>query len=417
MPRVVTPLNDKQIKALKPKEKAYTKADGNGLQLLIKQNGTKLWEFLYKSPTLLKRRKTSFGTYPKTNLKMARNKRAEYITKIRNGIDPLDEKQRIKKQRIENANKNKFTFEKLSRALIEERLSSNEISQLHYKRVIRALENDAYPLIGTKPISEVTTSDIKSIISKVAKRGSNESARKLYYAISKTFKTLITRDNADEEDFNYQITNPPAAIDLKDLVGKNTKRHYPTITDDTGIKNLLLSIKEYQGETSTKNALLMLAYTFVRPTNARLALWSEINIKAKQWVIPAKKMKMRDEFIVPLSDRLLKLLKEIKLYSGDSPYLFPSTKSKTTPLSDGALLGAIRRMGYTKKEFTPHGFRAMFSTIAHEKKPFMPDVIEKQLAHSVGNSISQAYNRAEYLDERVKLMQWWSDYLDEVQND
>ncbi|MDQ7068747.1 MAG: site-specific integrase [Sulfurimonas sp.] len=159
----------------------------------------------------------------------------------------------------------------------------------------------------------------------------------------------------------------------------------------------------------------MLAYTFVRPVNIRLALWSEINLKAKQWVIPSKKMKTRDEFIIPLTDTLIKLLKEIKLYAGDSPYLFPSTKSKTTPLSDGALLGAIRRMGYTKEEFTPHGFRAMFSTITHEKSPFKYDVIETQLAHNIGNSVSQAYNRAKYLDERVQLMQWWSDYIDEVQ--
>ena len=416
MPRVVTPLNDKQIKALKPKEKAYTKADGNGLQLLVKPNGSKLWEFFYKSPTLLKRRKTSFGTYPETKLIIARNKREKYITKIRSGIDPLDEKKAAKKLRIKNDNKKKFTFELLSRALMEERLKANEISEVHYKRVITAFENDAYPFIGSKPISEVTTSDIKSIISKVSKRGANESARKLYYAISKTFKTLITRDNADEAEFNYQITNPPAALDLNDLVGTNRKKHYPTITDDKGIKNLLLSIKEYQGETSTKNALLMLAYTFVRPANVRLALWSEINFKAKQWVIPAKKMKTRDEFIMPLTDELLKLLKEVKLYSGSSPYLFPSTKSKTTPLSDGALLGAIRRMGYNKEEFTPHGFRAMFSTIAHEKSHFKYDVIETQLAHSVGNSVSQAYNRAKYLDERVELMQWWSNYLDEVQN-
>ncbi len=415
MPRVVTPLNDRQIKALKPKEKAYTKADGNGLQLLIKPNGSKLWEFLYKSPTLIKRRKTSFGTYPDTNLKTARSKRAEYTTKIRNGIDPLDEKQEINAIKIQSENKAKFTFELLSRALIKERLNSKEISEVHYKRVLTAFENDTYPFIGKKVISEVTTSDIKSIITKVSKRGANESARKLYYAISKTFKTLITRDNADEAEFNYQITNPPATLDLSDLVGKATKQHYPTITDDTGIKNLLASIKEYQGETSTKYALLMLAYTFVRPVNIRLALWSEINLKAKQWVIPAKKMKTRDEFILPLSDTIINILQEIKLYSGDSKYLFPSTKSKSTPLSDGALLGAIRRMGYTKEEFTPHGFRAMFSTIAHEKSSFKYDVIETQLAHSIGNSVSKAYNRAKYLDERVELMQWWSDHLDEVQ--
>ena len=405
MPRVITPLNDKQIKALKQKEKAYTKADGNGLQLLIKPNGSKLWEFLYKSPTLLKRRKTSFGTYPDTDLKTARNKRAEYITKIRNGIDPLEEKQTIKQVKEEANIKAKNTFEKVALERLEKQ--KDTFSEAHYKRTINAFKNDCFKFIGNKSVNDVTAKDIIKIMQIMNERGVNDSARKLFYAISKTFKWAVANDKAER--------NPCADILLEEILGKKTKQHYPTITDNTGIKNLLISIKEYQGETSTKNALLMLAYTFVRPSNVRLALWEEIDLNAKQWIIPAKKMKTRDEFIVPLSNTLLELLKDIKLYAGDSPYLFPSTKSKTTPLSDGALLGAIRRMGYTKEEFTPHGFRAMFSTIAHEKSPFKYDVIETQLAHSVGNSVSQAYNRAKYLDERVELLQWWSDYLEEVQ--
>ncbi len=404
MPRIITPLNDKQIKALKPKEKAYTKADGNGLQLLIKPNGSKLWEFLYKSPTLLKRRKTSFGIYPDTNLKAARAKRTEYITKVRNGIDPLEEKQTIKQAKEEASIKAENTFEKIALERLENQ--KDTFSEAHYKRTINSFKNDCFTLIGNKPINDVIAKDIIKIMQKMNERGVNDSARKLFYAINKTFKWAVANDKAER--------NPAADILLEEILGKKTKQHYPTITDDTGIKNLLTSIKEYQGEPSTKCALLMLAYTFVRPSNVRLALWSEIDLNAKQWVIPAKKMKTKDEFIVPLSDTLIKLLKDIQLFSGDSPYLFPSTKSKTTPLSDGALLGAIRRMGYTKEEFTPHGFRAMFSTIAHEKSPFKYDVIETQLAHSVGSSVSQAYNRAKYLDERVELMQWWNNYLESL---
>ena len=405
MPRVITPLNDKQIKALKPKDKAYTKADGNGLQLLIKPNGSKLWEFLYKSPTLLKRRKTSFGTYPGTELKTARSKRAGYITKIRNGIDPLEEKQIIKQAKEDMQVKAENTFKKI--ALERLVLIRKDISESHYKRMDRGFEKDVFPFIGNTPINDITAKDIILILKTMMKRNVRSSTQKVHQSISKTFKWAVANDKA--------LRNPASDIDLIEIIGKSKEQHYPAITDDTGIKNLLISIKEYQGETSTKYALLMLAYTFVRPSNVRLALWSEIDLKAKQWVISAKKMKTRDEFIVPLSDTLINLLENIKLYAGDSPYLFPSTKSKTTPLSDGALLGAIRRMGYTKEEFTPHGFRAMFSTIAHEKSPFKYDVIETQLAHSVGNSVSQAYNRAKYLDERVELLQWWSDYLDEVQ--
>jgi integrase len=405
MPRVVTKLNDKQIQALKAKEKAYTKADGNGLQLLIKPNGSKLWEFIYKSPTQDKRRKTSFGTYPDTSLSTARSKRAEYITKIRNGIDPLEEKQALKQAKEEAKTKAKNTFKKIALERLEKQ--KDTFSEAHYKRTINAFKNDCFEYIGNKNIDEITAKDLIKILQIMNDRGVNDSARKLFYAISKTFKWAVANGKAER--------NPAGDILLEEILGKKTKQHYPTITDDTGIKNLLTSIKEYQGEPSTKYALLMLAYTFVRPSNVRLALWSEIDLNAKQWVIPAKKMKTKDEFIIPLSDTLITLLKEIKIYSGHSLYLFPSTKSKTTPLSDGALLGAIRRMGYTKEEFTPHGFRAMFSTIAHEKSPFKYDVIETQLAHSVGSSVSQAYNRAKYLDERVELMQWWSNYLDEVQ--
>jgi len=405
MPRVIIPLNDKQIKSFKAKDKAYTKADGNGLQLLIKPNGSKLWEFLYKSPTQLKRRKTSFGTYPNTSLQTARNKRAEHITKIRNSIDPLEEKQTIKQAKAEKQAKEQNTFKKIALERLE--LIKEDISETHYKRMNRGFKNDVFPFIGNTPINDITAKDIILILKTMMKRNVRNSTQKVHQSISKTFKWAVANDKAER--------NPANDIDLIEIVGKSTEQHYPTITDDTGIKNLLTSIKEYQGETSTKYALLMLSYTFVRPSNVRLALWSEINLKAKQWVIPAKKMKTKDEFIIPLTDTLLELLKDIKLYAGDSPYLFPSTKSKTTPLSDGALLGAIRRMGYSKEEFTPHGFRAMFSTITHEKSPFKYDVIETQLAHSVGNSVSQAYNRAKYLDERVELMQWWSNYLDEVQ--
>jgi len=272
---------------------------------------------------------------------------------------------------------------------------------------MRGFVNDTFPYIGNKDINNVTSKDIINILKKMMERNVKNSTQKVYQQIGKTFKYAVAHSLADR--------NPCSDFDISEIVGRSNEQHYPTITDDKGIKNLLISIKEYGGELSTRYALEMLAYTFVRPTNVRLSLWDEINIKSKQWVIPAKKMKTKDEFIIPLSNTLINLLHDIKLYAGDSKYLFPSTKSKSTPLSDGALLGAVRRMGYTKEEFTPHGFRAMFSTIAHEKSPFKYEVIETQLAHSVGNSVSQAYNRAKYLDERVELMQWWSNYLDEVQ--
>ncbi|PHS57417.1 MAG: integrase [Sulfurimonas sp.] len=404
MGRKITTLSDTQIKNAKPKDKDYKLSDGGGLYLLVTKAGGKHWKLKYKLDN--KESKISLGAYPAKTLKKARELRDKNKIDIANGINPNEIKKEKKELQLQEKIKSVNTFEKIALERLDKQ--KNTFSEAHYKRTINAFKNDCFKYIGDKNIDDITAKDIIKIMQIMNDRGVNDSARKLFYAISKTFKWAVANSKAER--------NPAGDILLEEILGKKTKQHYPTITDDTGIRNLLTSIKEYQGETSTKYSLLMLAYTFVRPSNVRLALWNEIDIKAKQWVIPSKKMKTKDEFIVPLSDTLLELLKDIKLYSGDSPYLFPSTKSKTTPLSDGALLGAIRRMGYTKEEFTPHGFRAMFSTITHEKSPFKYDVIETQLAHSVGNSVSQAYNRAKYLDERVELMQWWSDYLDEVWN-
>ncbi|MFK5937081.1 MAG: integrase arm-type DNA-binding domain-containing protein, partial [Sulfurimonas sp.] len=401
--RKITPLTATQIKQAKPKEKDYKLSDGGGLYLLVTKRNTKLWRIKYQFEG--KEKLLSLGAYPEITLSKARELREKYKTDIANGINPNEIKKEEKICQQEKELKALNTFKKIALERLEKQ--KDTFSEAHYKRTINAFKNDCFEYIGGKNIDEVTAKDLIKIMQKMNDRGVNDSARKLFYAISKTFKWAVANDKAER--------NPAADILLEEILGKKTKQHYPTITDNTGIKNLLTNIREYNGELSTKYALLMLAYTFVRPSNVRLALWSEIDLNAKQWVIPAKKMKTKDEFIIPLSDTLITLLKDIQLYSGNSPYLFPSTKSKTTPLSDGALLGAIRRMGYTKEEFTPHGFRAMFSTIAHEKSHFKYDVIETQLAHSVGNSVSQAYNRAKYLDERVELMQWWSDYLDEVQ--
>lgn len=405
MPRTVTPLTATQIKQAKTKDKDYKLSDGGGLYLLITKTGSKLWKLKYRFEG--KEKKLSLGAYPSISLQRARELREAYKTDIANGINPNEIKKakkeaiRIEKEKLLN------TFELLARERLDRQ--QDTISETHYKRTLTAFENDCFKYIGHKHIDDIEASDLINILQVMANRGVNDSARKLHYAINKTFKWAVANAKAKR--------NPAGDILLEEILGKPSKQHYPTITDDKGIKALLENIQEYQGETSTRYALLMLSYTFVRPINIRLALWEEINLKDKQWVIPAKKMKTKDEFIVPLSDTLITLLKQIQIHSGDSPYLFPSSKSKTTPLSDGALLGAIRRMGYTKEEFTPHGFRAMFSTLAHEKSPFKYDVIETQLAHSVGNSVSKAYNRAKYLDERIKLMQWWSNYLGNLKND
>lgn len=404
MARVITPLSDTKIKTSKTKDKDYKLADGGGLYLLVTKAGGKHWKLKYRFDG--KEKKLSLGAYPSISLSKARELREIHKSEIANGINPSETKKEAKEIQLQQENKHLNTFEAI--ALQRLKKIKDDISEPHYKGTMRGFLNDTFPYIGNKDINEVTAKDIISLLRIMMKRDVRNSTQKAYQQIGKTFKWAVANSLADR--------NPAADIDISEIIGKTNEVHYPTITDDNGINNLLTSIKEYGGETSTKYALLFLAYTFVRPTNARLALWEEIDFKNKQWSIPAKKMKTKDDFIVPLSDTLISLLEDIQLYSEDSPYLFPSSKSKSTPLSDGALLGAIRRIGYTTTEFTPHGFRAMFSTLAHEKSGFKYDVIETQLAHKVGGKVSQAYNRAKYLDERIKLIQWWSDYLNKLEN-
>jgi integrase len=411
----VIPLTDTKIKSAKPKDKKYKLADGGGLYVEVAKSGSKLWRLKYQFNG--KEKLLSLGAYPSITLKRARELREENKTLIAEGINPSElkkeKKEQAKAKEIQKEQDKKFTFENLANDLLLERLESGEISQVHHKRMYNSFINDVYPFIGDKPIKKVTTHDIKAIISNVANRGANESARKLYYAISKTFKTLVTRDNPYNPETNYQITNPPADISLDDLIGKKAKRNYPTITDDKGIRELLLAIDTYGGNFTTKQALRMLPYVFVRPFNIRHAEWSEINFKQKQWIIPGKKMKTKRELIIPLTDTVIEILKETKPFTGTGKYIFPSLKGDQA-MSDNTLTSALRRLDYTKEQFVPHGFRAMFSTVAHEKSKFSHEAIETQLAHSVGSSVSQAYNRAIYLDERVQLMQWWSDYLDNL---
>jgi integrase len=239
------------------------------------------------------------------------------------------------------------------------------------------------------------------------KKGIYESTKKTLNLLERIYKYAIAREYAEH--------NIIADFDKKIVLKKKTVRHHPTITDDKTIKLLLNAINNYQGEIVTKYALKIIPYLALRPIELRSMKWEYINFKDNIIVIPADKMKMRGDHIVPITSTVMQFLKELQEHTGDKAYLFPNVIYKDRYMSENTINTALRRMGFTKDEIVSHGFRSMFSTIAHEKSDFKHEVIETQLAHSIGNSVSQAYNRAKYLDERVELMQWWSNYLDEVQ--
>jgi len=413
MARTVKPLNDKQIKNAKPKEKNYTLSDGNGLHLLIKPTGKKLWEFIYKSPVTLKRRKTSLGNYPNVKLITVRNKKNEYLNLIANNIDPLEEKN-IKKIQIQKSNiKKENTFKKISNEWLESYKS--EVSENYHIKLNRALELYAYPFIENKPILDITRLDIIAILQDLKDKNLKETAKRTFMILNKIFMyaTML-------EIIPHNIT---ADIDKKVILGKIEKRNYPTFTKKSDIKGLLLSIDEYSGDYSTQKALKVLPYLFVRSYNIRYCEWVEIDLKNKVWTIPANKMKVKKEFILPLPKQVVEILKKVQEFTGDGKYVFPSYRGKDNPISDNTMISALRRMGYTKEEIVPHSFRSIFSTIAYENMNvsnkngghnFQSEVIESLLAHEEKNKVKSAYNRAEYINAKKELIQWYADYLDEI---
>jgi integrase len=404
MARTTMPLTAKAVKDAKPKEKDYKLFDGRGLYLQVTKAGGKLWRLKYRIDG--KEKKLAMGAYPEISLQRARELREQYKADVAEGVDPAAERKSDRQtQQVEEARTGN-TFEKVARERLEK--IRGTISEVHYKRQLTAFENDAFPLIGSKPIDEVEAPDVVALLHRMDDRCARESARKLFYSISKTFKWAVANGKA--------ARSPAADISLGEVLGERSKKNYPTITNEKGIRDLLLAIDTFTGGYTTKAALQMLPYVFVRPYNIRYAEWIEFDLKAKQWTIPGAKMKTGHDLIVPLTDSVIGILEEVRPFTSDSRFVFPSIRSKVSPMSENTLTAALRRLGYTKEEMVPHGFRAMFSTVAHEKSGFRHEVIETQLAHSVGNSVSKAYNRAQYLDERVKLMQWWSDYLDGVKS-
>lgn len=403
MARIATALTASKIKSLKAKEKDYKLFDGRGLFLLVTKSGGKLWRLKYTFEG--KEKLLSLGKYPDITLVQARGLREKHSNDIANGINPSAVKQEKKKRKEQEELKQENTLNKISDEFfiqIEESVTAKYLTKLksYYTNHVKAY-------LGTKPIKEIQRVDILKIIDTMQDRGILESTKKTLNLLERIYKFAVSRE--------YTEHNIIADFDKKIVLKKSVVRHHPTITDDKTIKILLEAINNYSGETVTRYALKIIPYLALRPIELRSLEWSYINFKDNIIVIPAHKMKMRLEHIIPMTSTVMKMIKELQEHTADKKYLFANAVYKDRYMSENTINVALRRMGFSKDEIVSHGFRSMFSTIAHEKSNFKPYVIETQLAHSVGNSVSQAYNRAKYLYERVELMQWWSDYLDELQ--
>jgi len=385
------------IKQAKPKEKDYKLFDGGGLFLLIRKDGSKYWRLKYRYGG--KEKLLAIGVYPDISLSEAREKRSKAKKQLTDGIDPSAFKQAQKLSRLEAAEN---SFEAIG---IEWHLKTqHEWSEVHKAKVNWMLTKNIYPWLGKRPISEITPPELLKTLRRIESRGALETAKRVKQIAGKVFRYAVATGRAERDP----------SQDLKDALAKPIKKHLAAITEPKQVGSLLLVLDGYQGTLPVKTALVLAPLLFVRPGELRHAEWSEIDLEAKQWIIPAKKMKTRTEHLVPLCQQAIDALAELHPLTGHGQYVFPSARSPKRPMSNNAVLGAMRRMGIDKEEMSGHGFRAMARTILDQDLMFRADIIEHQLAHAVKDPNGRAYNRTSFIKERTDMMQKWADYLDSL---
>ncbi|HEX3111557.1 MAG TPA: integrase arm-type DNA-binding domain-containing protein [Thermoanaerobaculia bacterium] len=389
------PLTDRAIREAKPAAKPYKLYDERGLLLLVTPTG-KLWRLKYRINGVEKL--LSLGKYPDTSLAAARKKRDKERELIAEGVDPSAVR---REKRDASAN----TFELIAREWFDR--FKGTWTPGHSETVESRMENNLFPFIGNKPIRDITAPELLSVLRKIESRGAYETTRRVRQICGKVFRYAITTGRADRD---------PSA-DLRDALTPTVPVHRAAITDPKAAGELLRVLDSYDGTAVVSAALRLAPLVFVRPGELRKAEWTEINLDAAQWTIPAWRMKMRQTLTVPLSRQAVAILRDLHAVTGHGKYVFPSGRTSARPMSDNAVLAAFRRSGITKDEMTGHGFRAMARTILDEVLKFRPDLIEHQLGHAVKDPNGRAYNRTSFLAERTEMMQVWADYLDQVKGD
>ena len=383
-----------QIRTTKPREKPYKLFDERGLYLMIQPNGGRWWRFRYRYQG--REKLLSLGTYPDTPLKRAREKRDEARRIVADGGDPSARRQAEKLALADS-------FEAIAREWLDlagkpksGTLNPATVDQLRYR-----LEKYVFPYIGRDPIASITAPDLLRVLRRIEAGGIYETAHRVRSVCGRVFRYAIATGRAERD----------VSLDLKGALVPVKTKNFAAITNPAEVAGLLRAIDGYQGQPSVMAALKLAPLVFVRPGELRAAEWSEFNVDAAEWRLPGEKTKMGDQHLVPLSAQAIEIINELQPITGSSRYLFPSLRTNERPISENTLNAALRRLGYAKDEMTAHGFRAMASTLLNEQG-FPPDVIERQLGHTERNKVRAAYNRAERLADRRKMMQAWADYLD-----
>lgn len=387
-------LTDTAIKNAKPKAKRWRLFDEGGLYLEISPAGGRWWRLKYRFGG--KEKRLSLGTYPDTSLKQARERRDQARKVLAEGLDPgLERKTEKLRTKLEAEN----SFKSVALAWLDHQ-TARWIATTR-QRVLASLEADAFPQLGAMPITEIRARDVATVVRAIEARGVGETAARVLQRIRAIFRFAVVHE--------WIETNPTLDVRGDELLKPRQVQHRAALPE-AEVAGFLAKLDAYEGDPSTANALRLLMLTAVRPGELRGARWAEMDLQTARWRIPAERMKMRAEHLVPLSRQAVEVLRVMEPLSGTGDLVFPSAFYPGQPLSENTLNSALARMGY-KGIATAHGFRALFSTVANEHG-HDPDVIERQLAHVERNEVRAAYHRAAYVAERATLMQWWADHLD-----
>ncbi len=394
-------LTDTKIRNAKPKDKPYILRDDapRGLQIEIAVSGSKLWRYRYALKG--RERRMALGAYPEVSLEEARRLAMDAKRLRKQGIDPFvhvrAKQEEAKAEEVKAAN----TFKTIALEWLQRFGPTWTVKTAETN--LRRLEANIFPWLGQRPVDEITAPELLRVLRRIEDRGAQELAHRVKQLCSQVFRFAIATGRAERDP----------AQDLRGALPPSQKGSMAAITEPKKVAELLRAIHGFEGTFTVRCALRLAPYVFQRPGELRKMEWAEVDLRAAEWRIPAAKMKMKRDHIVPLSKQAVNILREIRPLTDHSKYVFPSVRTADRPLSENTLNVALRRLGYAKEEMTVHGLRTTASTLLHEMG-YSSDIIERQLAHQDRNKIRAAYNRAEYMPERRKMMQQWADFLDSL---
>lgn len=392
-------LTDSKLRVAKPEDKEYNLGDGDGLYLRVKTNGTKMWLFNYYRPSDKKRANISFGAYPDVTLSAARERRGQARALLADCIDPKTHQ--LERAAIAKAEQEASlnTFERMAAQWLE--LKRHDVSEAYANDAWRSLELYVLPFIGTLPIDQIRAPKVIALLRPLEADGKHETVRRLCQRINEILDYTVNH--------GLLAANPCAAI--RKVFKKPTKKHMPTLKPDE-LPALMADIANGRLDPTTRCQIEWSLHTLVRPGESAGTRWDEIDFDAKVWNIPADRMKMERPHRVPLTPQALALLERMKPISGHRPFVFPGYRNPMGHINDQSANAALKRLGYGGR-LVAHGLRSLGSTTLNEQG-FNPDAIEAALSHADDNEIRRAYNRSDYFEQRVIMMGWWSDHIEQA---